>query len=122
MQVIKAYSKFVPSFVLFLIILTTIKFGETKWIHPQIWYIFLFFAILDFLVIRISEIGFLRENFINFYLSAVVIRMILIVSFAGVFMYFFPENRKIFLITCLVFYLFFSVFEISGLIRKLRRF
>lgn len=66
--------------------------------------------------------GFERDNFINFYLASTVIRMIMILIFLGAFLWLFPENRKLFLLTSVVFYLFFTIFEISILLRKLRRF
>lgn len=63
-----------------------------------------------------------REKFIQFYLSAVVIRIVLILVFIGFGIFKFKENRNLFVINTIVLYLFFTIFEISIFIRKLRRF
>lgn len=113
---------FIPVLILFVVLFLVRQSSYQHLLHPQIWYIFLFFAVLHFLVVRIADMGFERDNFINFYLASTVIRMILILLFAGAMLWFFPENRKLFLLTAVVFYLFFTIFDISILLRKLRRF
>lgn len=113
---------FIPAFLLFVVLFLVGQSSYSHLLHPQIWYIFLFFAVVHILVTRIADMGFERDNFINFYLASMVIRMILILIFTGAFLWLFPENRKLFLLTAVVFYLFFTIFEISILLRKLRRF
>jgi hypothetical protein len=119
---LKAILTYVPALLLFVVLFLVQQSQWSSLLHPKIWYIFLFFAILDIMVQKIANMGFEQDNFINFYLASVVIRMVLILVFAGIFLYLFPENRKHFLLTAVVFYLFFTIFEISFLLRKLRRF
>lgn len=119
---VRSIRNFIPALLLF-IVLFLVK--QSSWQHllpPQIWYIFLFFTVLHLLVARMADMGFERDNFINFYLASVVIRMVMILIFTGIFLWLFPENRKLFLLTTVVLYLFFTIFEISILLRKLRRF
>ena len=113
---------YIPAVILFLLLVLADYLGFGHLLHPKIWYIFLFFVFLDFFVFRISKMGIEKNNFINLHLGGVVTKMILILIFVGMFMYFFPENRKLFLINVLVFYLYFSIFEIWILVRNLRRF
>lgn len=118
----RSLTRFIPALVLFVVLFLVKQSSWQHLLHPQIWYIFLFFAVVHFLVVRIADMGFERDNFINFYLASTVIRMIMILIFLGAFLWLFPENRKLFLLTSVVFYLFFTIFEISILLRKLRRF
>lgn len=118
----RSLTRFIPALVLFVVLFLVRQSSWQHLLHPQIWYIFLFFAVVHFLVVRIADMGFERDNFINFYLASTVIRMIMILIFLGAFLWLFPENRKLFLLTSVVFYLFFTIFEISILLRKLRRF
>lgn len=120
--IVKAIIRFIPALFIFIVLFLVNQSSYQYLLHPQIWYIFLFFVVLDILILNIVNIGFSQGNFINFYLASTVVRMVLVMIFMGVFMYFYPENRKLFLITSVVLYLFFTIFEISVLLRKLRRF
>ncbi len=106
--------------VLFLVSISPLN----KFLHPKIWLIFAFFASLDFLVITISNLGLgnNREKFIQFFLTTVVLKFILIMAFTGIVMYLDKENKFVLAVNVFVFYLFFTIFEISTLLRKLRRF
>jgi len=119
---VRSFTRFIPALVLFVVLFLVKQSSCHHLLHPQIWYIFLFFTFIHLLVIRIADMGFERDNFINFYLASTVIRMVMILVFVGIFLWLFPENRKLFLLTSVVFYLFFTIFEISILLRKLRRF
>ncbi|ADQ19261.1 hypothetical protein Lbys_3613 [Leadbetterella byssophila DSM 17132] len=118
----KALQNYVPSILLFVVLFLVQRTSWAEYLPERVWYIFLFFVALDILVQKLTKMGFEQENFINFYLASVVIRMVLILIFVGVFLYMYPENRKAILLTTVVFYLFFTTFEISFLLRKLRRF
>jgi hypothetical protein len=116
--------KYIAS-VLSIIVLFLVNISNWAYIlHPQKWLILAFFVSLDFLVnILFSHaLANKRENFIQFYLSSVVIRMVLILIFMAFGLYVFAENRNLFVLNIIVFYLFFTFFEISILLRKLRRF
>lgn len=119
---VKALLHFAPPLFLFFVLFLVGSSSFQHLLHPGIWYIFLFFTMVHLLVVRLADMGFERGNFINFYLASTVIRIVLILIFTGVFLWLFPENRKLFLLTAVVFYLFFTIFEISILLRKLRRF
>lgn len=118
----RSLTRFVPALLLFVVLFLVKQSSYQHLLHPQIWYIFLFFILIQFLMVRLADMGFERDNFINFYLASTVIRMVMLLIFVGIFLWLFPENRKLFLLTVVVFYLFFTIFEISILLRKLRRF
>ncbi|WP_367915533.1 hypothetical protein [Leadbetterella sp. DM7] len=118
----RSLTSFIPPLLLFVVLFLVKQSSCQYLLHPQIWYIFLFFTTVHLLVVRMADMGFDRDNFINFYLASTVIRMVFILIFTGIFLWLFPENRKLFLLTTVVFYLFFTIFEISVLLRKLRRF
>lgn len=120
-MILKNYSAGIISFiVLFLVSMSPFS----SYLHPQKWIIFAFFVSLNFLVMMLVDLGMKnnREKFIQFYLSAVVIRIVLIFIFIGFGIFKFKETRNLFVINTIVLYLFFTILEISIFIRKLRRF
>lgn len=111
--------------VFFIIVFFLAEYFKLEgYFHVGKWYILAFFGALSYLSHLLIESGFenKRENFVQFYMISVVLRMILILVFVAVGIYFFPENQMLFAINIFVFYLFFTFFEISTLLRKLRRF
>jgi hypothetical protein len=62
-----------------------------------------------------------QKNFIPFYLSTVVLRLILCVIFIGVELYLGLQQQELFIINFFVLYLFYTVFEIWNLSRNLRQ-
>jgi hypothetical protein len=92
-------------------------------LHPKTWFIFAFFASIDFLVHTLADKGLENksENFIQFYLASMVIKLVFTLVFTGIFLYLFPENRRELVFTVFAFYLCFTVFEILIILRKLRR-
>jgi asparagine N-glycosylation enzyme membrane subunit Stt3 len=112
------------SLVLF-IALFLVKLSPFNYLlHSKIWIIFAFFIALDFLVKMLIEqaMSNKRENFVQFYLASVVLRFILILAFLAFGFYKFKDNQNLFVLNVFAFYLFFTIFEISILLRKLRRF
>ena len=97
--------------------------GIADWIHPSAGYMILFFTGISFLIHRLMEYGFSnkRDKFVEFYLSTVVIRLILCVIFVSIFLYLGVENQPIFIANFFALYLFYTIFEIFGLYRNLRR-
>ncbi len=87
-------------------------------LHTKVWYILVFFIMLDYFLSNLTNQGFKTNNFITFYFASMVSRMILVLIFLGVGLYYFPENRKLFTSNVIAFYLFFTIFEISNLLRK----
>ena len=63
--------------------------GISAWIHPTTGYMILFFLGISFLIHRLMEFGFSnkRDKFVEFYLSTVVIRLLLCIVFVGFFLY-----------------------------------
>jgi hypothetical protein len=120
-MILKKYLSSIIAFVvLFLVAQTKLSFL----LHPQVWLIFGFFFSLDFLIKILVEQGMAnkRENFIQFYLSTIVLRFILLLIFIAFGLYQYPEQKNLFVGNVFVLYLFFTFFEISVILRKLRRF
>ena len=123
-QVGMIFKNYLVDIVSFIVLFLVSMSPFSRYLHSQKWIIFAFFVSLNFLVTMLVDLGMKnnREKFIQFYLSAVVIRIVLILMFIGFGIFKFKENRNLFVINTIVLYLFFTIFEISIFIRKLRRF
>jgi O-antigen/teichoic acid export membrane protein len=97
--------------------------GITGWIHPSAIYMILFFMGISFLIHRLMEYGFRnkRDKFVEFYLSTVVIRLLLCIVFVGIFLYRGVQHAPVFIANFFALYLFYTIFEIYHLYRNLRR-
>ena len=116
--------KYILSLILF-IVLFLVKLSPLNYLlHSKIWVIFAFFVALDFLIKILIEqaMSNKRENFVQFYLASVVLRFIFMLIFIGFGLFRFKDNQNLFVLNVFAFYLFFTIFEISILLRKLRRF
>lgn len=98
--------------------------GFESFLHTKKWIILSFFVASSYINHSLIEQGMRnkREKFIQFYLITIVIRFITALLFIGILLYFGLENVNLFIINFIVFYLFFTMFEIINLYRKLRRF
>jgi hypothetical protein len=87
------------------------------------WYILAFFFTISVLQHRVMSFGFQenRDQFVQFYLVTVVLRLILCVLFVGAFLYYKVSHPMGFVVTFFVLYLFYTFFEVLGLYRNLRR-
>ncbi|TDB65370.1 hypothetical protein EZE20_10550 [Arundinibacter roseus] len=94
-----------------------------QWFHAFVPYMLVFFLAVSFLIHRLMEFGFRdkRDKFVQFYLSTVVVRLLLCIVFVGISLYIGIENVKIFIANFFALYLFYTIFEIYGLYRNLRR-
>ena len=95
-----------------------------SWLHPRKWELLAFWACLTYLNHQLSKFGFAnnRDNFVQFFLASVVLRLIFSVLF---FAYFFKNQESELLkliVNFFVLYLLFTGFEIYELYRKLQRF
>lgn len=92
-------------------------------VHPDAWMIVTFFFGLSLAIDRLMSAGFenKRQNFVQFYLSTIVLRMLLSLAFIGICLYTGIESTKTFILNFFVLYLFYTSFEIYFLYRKLRR-
>jgi len=81
----------------------------------------LFFFLLSLLSLIIVNYGFARNQKLitNYFLSATVIRLLLSIIFALVFIYLDRENNIIFAVNFIVLYLVFLGFDISSILAKL---
>lgn len=87
------------------------------------WYMLAFFFTISVLQHRVMSFGFQdnREQFVQFYLVTVVLRLILCILFVGAFLYYKVSHPMEFVLTFFVLYLFYTFFEVLGLYRNLRR-
>jgi hypothetical protein len=110
--------------VILIIVFFSAKYlGIDFLLHPKKWLILTFFVAFSFLFHRVIEFG-LREkqkNFIPFYLSTVVMRLVLSLIFIGIELYLGLQNTELFIINFFVLYLFYTIFEIWNLSRNLRQ-
>jgi hypothetical protein len=109
--------------VILIIVFFSAKYlGIESLFHTKKWLILGFFVALSFLFHRVIAFG-LREkqkNFIPFYLSTVVLRLILSLIFIGIELYLGLQKQELFVLNFFVLYLFYTIFEIWNLSRKLR--
>ena len=98
-------------------------FGYGDLVHPHWKTMLLFYLSLSFLMNRLVTLGNQGkpEQFINFYMTFVIARLILSAAFVGFFLYQGVEQRSTFIVTFLVLYIFYTSFEIYGLSSNLRR-
>jgi hypothetical protein len=106
--------------IVFFIVGTT---PYAVYVHPLVWYILGFYLFLSFLLHRLMEYGFRekRKKFVEFYLSGIILRLLLSVFFVGFFLYKEVADVKLFVITFFVLYIFYTSFEIFILYSNLRR-
>ncbi|AWW00729.1 hypothetical protein DJ013_22075 [Arcticibacterium luteifluviistationis] len=99
-------------------------FGFVQYLHPNKYIMLVFFGAISYLFHVILKQGMRDkgEKFIQFYLSTVIIRFVASGIFVGIGLYIRVENVKLFIADFFVLYLFFTLFEIFGLYRTLRRF
>ncbi len=97
--------------------------GYGAWIPAQWPYMLLFFLGVSYLIHRLMTFGFRdkREKFVEFYLSTVVMRLLLCIVFVGVNLYLGVDNAPVFVAHFFGMYLLYTIFEICGLYRTLRR-
>ena len=123
----KLYFFMLKSFLLIVLVLIVFfladYFGPMPFLHSWKYTILLFFAALSYVFHNIINTSKVPEsdNFIQFYLSTVVIRLLSCMIFVTVALYLKIENRGLFIINFFALYLFFTLFEILGLYRTLRR-
>ncbi len=101
-----------------------IKSFYPDWIHEDILFIWAFFAFLAYLSHLLHHMGLQkdREKLIPFHMATQGLRFLCSLIFVGTFAYLKVQNIYLFIINFFVLYLFSTYFEISGLLRKLRRF
>lgn len=113
--------------LLFSLILGLITFllwliqGRSFLIHPYIWYIFAANATIGILVALIDKVAFHHKDHSAYiFLGAMILRLLLSIIIIGGFLYAGVEARLVFVGNFMAFYLCYLVFEITGIISKLR--
>lgn len=98
--------------------------GYEKYIHSSKWIIVAFFVATSYLHHTLVNLGMRndRSEFIEFYLISFTIKLILTLLFIGIVLFTGVANRQLFVINFFALYLFLTVFEITNILRKLRRF
>jgi O-antigen/teichoic acid export membrane protein len=111
------------TFLLGIVFFLARYFQADAWIHPFAGYMLLFFLAISYLIHRLMEVGMRnkREKFVEFYLSTVVVRLLLCIVFVGVSFYLGIDDIPLFISNFFALYLFYTFFEIYGLYRNLRR-
>ncbi len=109
--------------VLIIVFFSAKYLGLNHLLHPKKWTILGFFVAFSFLFHRVISFGLQekQKNFIPFYLSTVVLRLILSLAFIGIELYLGMLQQELFVINFFVLYLFYTIFEIWNLSRNLRQ-
>ena len=116
--------RFSVSYGALLALIFILKTINSAWIHADVLFIWAFFAFIGYLSNLLHQIGLQkdREKLIPFHMATQGIRFIFSLIFVGIFAYLQTPDIYLFIINFFVLYLFSTYFEISGLLRKLRRF
>lgn len=97
--------------------------SSQKFIHPQIWSIVIFSALLGLIVVAISHWGIRNmdaQSRPNLFLGLTVLRLILSMIFIGIMVFSGLEDRIIWVGDFFAIYLFYLVFEIYSILSNLR--
>lgn len=94
------------------------------YLHEKIEYIIVFFIAIDYLIKILVSKGLENkgDSFISYFMASMVLKMVLFLIFTGFMIFKFPGNSQLLVINIFALYLFFTFFEISEILRKLRRF
>ncbi len=116
--------KTLPFVLVFIVFFLEDQLGLSGVLPEQKWYMLAFFSAIFLLNESLIDLAFQnnREKFIPYYLAVVVVRMVLSMFFLVFFIVRIGQNAKPFAICFLALYLFFTMFEILDINRKLRRF
>jgi hypothetical protein len=114
---------FLATILLGIVFFLARYFHSNAWIHPQALGMLVFFFGISVLIHRLMEYGFRnkREKFVEFYLSTVVLRLVLCIIYVGISLFIGVEDVPLFVANFFALYLFYTFFEIFALYRNLRR-
>jgi len=97
--------------------------GAGKFLHPQIWTIVIFSALLGMLVVSIGHWGLTTldaQSRTNLFLGLTVLRLIISMIFIGIVVFAGLEERVLWVADFFAIYLFYLVFEIYTILSNLR--
>ena len=111
------------TFLLIIVLFSAKYLGFEHLLHEKKWLILGFFVAFSLLFHRVISFGLAekQKNFIPFYLSTVVLRIILSLAFISIELYLGLEQQVLFVTNFFVLYLFYTIFEIWNLSRNLRK-
>lgn len=121
MKFIKEYKASIIIILVFLLLKYSFLY---VYLHEKIEYIIVFFIAIDYLIKILVNKGLENkgDSFISYYMASMTLKMILFLIFTGIMIFNFPGNSQLLVINIFALYLFFTFFEISEILRKLRRF
>lgn len=94
-----------------------------RFVHPQVWSIMIFSALLGMLVVAIGHWGLTTmdaQSRTNLFLGLTVLRLILSMIFIGIAVFAGVEERVLWVANFFAIYLFYLVFEIYTILSNLR--
>ena len=97
--------------------------STNKFIHPGIWTILIFSAIVAVIIGIINHVGMKKVDQLgltNLFLATTVIRLILSMAFLGIMIFGDIERKVVWVANFFVIYLFYLVFEIYSIMSNLR--
>lgn len=97
--------------------------GSERFVHPQIWSIVIFSALLGLIVVAIGHWGIHNmdaQSRPNLFLGLTVLRLILSMIFIGIVVFSGLEGRITWVADFFAVYLFYLVFEIYSILSNLR--
>lgn len=116
--------RLIISYAILLALIIALQKIYPSVVHADILFIWAFFGFLGYLSHMLHHFGMQkdREKLIPFHMATQGLRFLCSLGFIGTLAYTKVENIYLFIINFFVLYLFSTYFEISGLLRKLRRF
>ena len=100
-----------------------VKYYQPQWVYPNVFFIlafFMFIFLLSYFVIQLSFSQINPKKSVTLHLTAVIVRLILCVFSAFIFLKIDPEYSGLFVTNFLMVYLFYLGFEIYSLLSNLR--
>ena len=107
-------------FVAGIIFLSSYKLTSEQ--YPLVWMIYFYFSILTFLfhygIVRFTNSR--PQVFVRYYMGATTLKLLLHLGVIIFYSFFHRNNAAFFIITFMVMYLLFTVFEVMAVWRKIR--
>ncbi|WP_162054094.1 hypothetical protein [Pontibacter pamirensis] len=108
--------------VLCVVIGALLQFTGYALVHPLIWYTLLFFIFITGFTYYLIELGNKNDpgSLHVYYLASMGFRMVLSIGVVLLYVYFFKENRLMFVFNFFALYFLFTGFEVYSLLSNLR--
>ncbi|GAB3541786.1 hypothetical protein GCM10027443_41590 [Pontibacter brevis] len=108
--------------VLCVVIGALLQFTGYALVHPLVWYTLIFFIFITGFTYYLVALGNKNdpENLHVYYFASMGFRMVLSLGVVALYVYFFKENRLMFVFNFFAFYFLFTGFEVYSLLSNLR--